>query len=136
VSGRAATGWLTPSAPGMDAGRAGLRRPLEAGERGTASTPRIGSVIINVSCAVKLLKHRRLSWQSAIYARTQAFLVPALAFPGLSRLSPGMVRALCFAILAGLAANAAERAEIGQVMPEWELANWINRVGGNRRLPS
>ena len=37
-----------------------------------------------------------------------------------------MVRALCLAILAGLAANASERAEIGQVMPEWELTNWIN----------
>ena len=30
------------------------------------------------------------------------------------------------AILAGLTANAVEPAEIGQVMPEWELQNWIN----------
>ena len=37
-----------------------------------------------------------------------------------------MVRVVWLAILAGLAANAVEPAEIGQVMPEWELQNWLN----------
>jgi peroxiredoxin len=37
-----------------------------------------------------------------------------------------MLRVLFLAMFTGLAANAADRAEIGQPVPEWELQNWMN----------
>jgi peroxiredoxin len=104
------------------------------------------------------LKHRRYSWQSAIYARTQAILVPKrlggdaspyrfeseehifktevgrgvsaepqlLAFWYFPPFSSCMLPVWCLAILTALAGNAAERAQLGRPVPDWDLQHWIN----------
>src|SRR5687767_8767940 len=107
----AALGCATPSPPGIAAGTVG-RRVRVAAVRG-GSMRRVASGITNISGApVKSLNHRRLPWQSAICARTQARAVPELAFCAGQQFSTPMVRATVCLWLGILGAFAAERAQL------------------------